>query len=274
MHMMKRFLFIIVLSVSSFATYAQGSNSHLLFQYFGANENQSEIDYISWFLEHNNFTMPGPEQEQAIMDAHNYYITHKEEVDINTKANELMLFRSAVRSAIAEGWAQAFSSFASSLSTSIAKGQTQQAEYQKKINRDRDIQAYIAKNSSSIPKQYSQDFGNTPIENNPTTARRVTTSNGFDEPLSSPDSYSTGQGFETVGMLVSNGIQQNVRLKVNGNVIVGRYVGGTVRSPWGEGWVQDNLQGMPTSIQLDGEWAKMYRNRASSRDIDNAIIYF
>lgn len=276
--MIKRNLFVIAMVVYNLTTFAQNSNSHLLFQYYGANENQCEIIYISQYLEKNNYTTPGAVQDKAIEEAHKYYLAHKEDIDMALKANELVAFRSAVKEMNAAMWSQAFSTIASSLATGIAAGNAaataQQEEYQKKLNRNNDILAYISKNSSSTPKQYTQDFGNTPVETRTTTSPQVTTSNGFDEPLSSTNSYSTGQGTETVGMLVSNGIQQNVRLKINGNVIVGRYVGGTVRSPWGEGWTQENLQGMPTNIQIDGEWAKMYRNRATSRDIDNAIIYF
>lgn len=276
--MTKRNLFTFALVVYNLTTFAQNPNSHLLFQYYGSNENQCELSYISQYLDKYNYTKPGDDQKRAIIEAHYYYLAHKEDIDMALKVNELVAFRSAVKEMNAAMWSQALSSITSSLSTGLAVGaasaMVQQEEYQKKLNKENDILAYISKNSSKTPKQYSQDFGNTPVETRTTTSPRVTTSNGFDEPLSSPNSYSTGQGTETVGMMVSSGVQQNVRLKINGNIIVGMYVGGTVRSPWGEGWTQYNLQGMPTNIQVDGEWAKMYRNRATSRDINNAIIYF
>ena len=64
---------------------AQTSNSQLLYQHFGVNENQSELNYISRLLEANNLTIAGPNQEKAITEAHNFYLSHKEEIDMNLK---------------------------------------------------------------------------------------------------------------------------------------------------------------------------------------------
>lgn len=168
---------------------AQTSNSHLLFQYFGTNENQSELNYISWVLESNNLTIPGPAQEEAIMKSHEFYLSHKEEIDMKIKAEELIQFRAIVKENKAAMWSQALSSMASSLATGIAAGSAaasaQQEEYQKKLNRNNEVLAYISQNSSSTPKQYTQNFGSTPIMTNSTSRPRVTTSNGYDEPLPS-----------------------------------------------------------------------------------------
>lgn len=268
--MIKRNLITLVLAASIFATYAQSSNSHLLFQYFGANENQSEINYISQYLEKNNLTMPGPDQEKAIMEAHNFYITHKEEIDINAKANELILFRSAVKSAIAAGWAQALNSFASSLPAAFAAGQKQQEEYQKKLNRDRDIQAYIAQNSSSTPKQYTQNFGSTPVMTNTTSRPRVTTSNGFDEPLPSvSQSNSSSNHLGGTNNTLNERILQAVY--VSGNQLATcrlRYNSGriwaysTSKNPLGqEEWVSIQIPETPTPTMSirDGDNAKDYK---------------
>lgn len=217
--------------VYNLTTFAQNSNSHLLFQYYGANENQCEIIYISQYLEKNNYTTPGAVQDKAIEEAHKYYLAHKEDIDMALKANELVAFRSAVKEMNAAMWSQAFSTIASSLATGIAAGNAaataQQEEYQKKLNRNNDILAYISKNSSSTPKQYTQDFGNTPVETRKTTSPQVTTSNGFDEPLpSAPASIRTDNigsinaGERTIhGVFVYNSLQTVVRLRYfNGQI--------------------------------------------------------
>ena len=258
--------------------YAQDPNSSLLFQYFGANENQMEIEYISMVLDDQNLSFPGVERDRKIIETHNYYLAHKEEIDMKIKADELVWFRNIAKEEINASWAKAITSFISQLPAAIEAGQNQQEEYQKKRDKDRDIQQYIAQHSSSTPKQYSQNFGSASSETNVMRSPKVTTSNGYDEPLNTQGLNNSNNGglngIETVGMMVSNGAQQNVRIRVSGNSIIGIYVGGNIQSPLGDGWSQTNLQGAPTSIQLDGEWSKMYKNRATSRDIDNAIIYF
>ena len=292
----------------------------LALKYYDIPENKYEKMFLSAFLE-NYSTSNSEELEIATKEAHKFFIEHQEEILTEIKVNELIelheigkrIRKERKARFRAEMWAPLLSALPGIISNAtmagLNAGQQQQIEYQQKINRDKEIQAFLAQNSSKPSyKEYKQDFGsaqntntkssyrkvttsngfdeplpsaptsNTPQQNyssvQSSNNRRVTTSNGFDEPLSSPNSYSTGQGTETVGIMVSNGSQQNVRIKVNGNTIVGIYVGGNVRSPLGEGWTQTNIQGIPTNIQLDGEWSKMYKNRATSRDINNAIIYF
>lgn len=253
---------------------AQTSNSHLLFQYFGANENQSELDYISWVLESNNLTTPGPDQEEAIIESHKFYLSHKEEIDMKFKAEELIRFRSAVKEMNAAMWSQAVSSMASSLATGIAAGSAaaaaQQEEYQKKLNRNNDILAYISKNSSSAPKQYTQNFGSTPVMTNSTSRPRVTTSNGFDEPLPSvSQSYSSSNHIEGTNNTLNERIIQAVY--VSGNQLVTcrlKYNSGRVwaystsKNPLGhEEWVSIQIPETPTPTMpiRDGDNAKDYK---------------
>ena len=233
--------------------------------------------------------------KKSIIEGHDYFVENQDRLLMNLKTNELLQERERIKSANKkyreerakqrkETWGPLLEGLSNVLAVALVTGveasqQQQQTDYQNRISNDRKTQAYIAQHSSITPKQYSQDFGNNANEIARTTTPRVTTSNGFEEPVSfrnsnTSNNYSTQQGTETVGIMVKNGYQQNVRIKVSGNTIVGIYVGGSVRSPFGEGWSQTNIQGMPTNLQLDGEWSKMYRNRATSRDIDNAIIYF
>lgn len=251
---------------------AQTPNSHLLFQYFGANENQSELNYISWVLESNNLTTPGPDQEEAIIELHKFYLSHKEEIDMNFKAEELIQFRSAVKNAIAAGWARAISSITSSLPAAFAAGQKQQEDYQKKINRDREIQTYIAQISSNTPKQYTQNFGNTPEMSNSTSRPRVTTSNGFDEPL--PSVNSSSNHIEETNNNLNERIIQAVY--VNGNQLVTcrlSYNGGriwaysTSKNPLGqEEWISLQFPETPAQTMsiIDGDNAIDYKYTISS----------
>ena len=276
--MTKRHLITIALVVYSFAIFAQSSNSHLLFQYFGANENQSEIVYISQYLEKNNLTMPGPDQEKAIIEAHDYYLAHKEDIDMAIKANELILFRTAVKERKAAMWSQALTSFASSLASSlpaaIEAGQKQQEDYQKKLNRDKEIQAYIAQNSSSTPIQYTQNFGNTPVGTNTITQPRVTTSNGYDTPLPSA-SYNKTSSIDFGGTSGNSNEQIIQAVYVSGNQLVTcrlRYNSGRI---WAystsknmlnnEEWVSIQTPETPmTTMPLrDGDYAKDYRYTVS-----------
>lgn len=287
--MSKRLLFITIGFICVCSNMAQTSNSHLLFQYFGANENQSELNYISWVLENNNLTTPGPDQEEAIIEAHNFYLSHKEEIDMSFKAEELIQFRSAVKNAIAAGWARALSSIASSLPTAFAAGQKQQEEYQKKINRDKEIQAYIAQHSSksSTPKQYTQNFGSTSAMTNSTSRPQVTTSNGFEEPLPSvtnshTSSHNNGgdqpsnsqSNLSSYITTVTNNVFNERIIQavyVSGNQLVTcrlRYNSGRVwaystsKNPLGkEEWVsiQTPETPTPTMSNRDGDYAKDYK---------------
>lgn len=280
--MISKRLFVLYLAASSLATFAQSSKSHLLFLYFGINENQSELNYISDYLEKNNLTMPGPDQEHAIIDAHNYYVTHQEEIDISTKANELIQFRSAVKSVKAAAWAQALGSIASSIPTAIAAGQQQQEEYQKKLNRDNEIQRYIAQHSSNAPKQYSQNFGSTPTVTNLTTRPQVTTSNGFDEPLSSASQSNTSS--KHIGGTNNTSNDQIIQaVYVSGHQLVTcrlRYNYGriwaysTSKNPLGqEEWVSIQVPETPTPTMSirDGDKAKDYKYTISGAGM---IFYF
>lgn len=273
-------VFASVSSCKLFGEELQDDSTHLVLKFYNIPENKYELEFLSIILNNCNFANDA-DLDKAIVEGHKYFVEHQDEILTEIKSQELLIFRDNIQNfhkrLRAERWSAFISVLPGILSNAtvaaVQAGQQQQIEYQEKLNRDKKIQTYIAQHSSKQTKQYQQDFGrysNVASINSP----RVTTSNGFDEPLSSPNSYSTGQGTETVGIMVSNGSQQNVRIKVNGNTIVGIYVGGNVRSPLGDGWSQTNIQGIPTNIQLDGEWSKMYKNRATSRDIDNAIIYF
>lgn len=260
----------------SLATFAQSSKSHLLFLYFGINENQSELNYISNYLERNNLTMPGPDQEHAIIEAHNYYVAHQEEIDISTKANELIQFRSAVKSAKAAAWAQALGSIASSIPTAIAAGQQQQEEYQKKINRDNEIQAYITQHSSSTAKQYTQVFGDVPTGSNNPQAPKVTTSNGLEGPLPSPKSFETGSESETMGVIIEKGVRQSVRLKVKGDRLEEMLVGDPYVYSGNRNWLPVGENGIPTEYKSDGELSKLYKYKVMVRSVGLGLktIYF
>lgn len=276
--MIKKHLILLSMVVYSMTTLAQSSNSHLLFQYYGIYENQSEFSYISQYLVNNNITMAGPDQEKAIIDAHNYYIAHKEEIDIKTKADELIQFRSAVKGAIADGWAKALSSVASIIPTAVAAGEKQREEYEKARNRDKEIQAFLAQHSSQTPyKQYNQNFGQSPVSTNETKRKRVTTSNGYDEPLPTVSSNNTtinngGSNDRIIQAVYVLGNQLvTCRLRYNSGRI---WAYSTSRNTLNqEEWISIQMPETPSPTMSikDGDYAKNYKYTISGGGM---IFYF
>lgn len=185
---MKKLLLILGFTFVSNALSSQELHPELLFNYYGIAENQMEIQYISLILQNNNLLMPSSEQEKAILEAHNYYLNHKKEIDYSLKVQELIEYRSAVKQINAGAWGNFFSTVTTGIQAGFAAGQRQQAEYQERLNRESKIQAYIAQHSShsnlTIPQQ---NFGNNPniSTSNNGNRYRTTTSNGYDEPLPS-----------------------------------------------------------------------------------------
>ena len=213
---MKKLLFTTSLFFFCSFLWAQELHTELFFQFHGINENQIELEYISFFLQNNNLTTPSPQYEQAIMSAHDYYINHKEELDIAYKTNELLEYRSARKAYVAAAWGQALSYIAAGIPSVIAGAQQQHAEYQEKLNRERKIQDYIRQYSSTTsmvtPQQNfgnsnslnnsQQNFGNSNSLNNSHNTHHVTTSNGYETPLpSSPTNNSISN--------ISNGIESS-----------------------------------------------------------------
>ena len=272
--------------------FSQESNLNLLFQYYGINENQFEIDYISGILERDGITSE-MNLETSIVEAHNYFVAHQEEIQTEVKANELMSLIKIGEKEKAEFWSQALSSISSYLSSAIPAaieaGNQQQVEYQKKINRDKDIQAYIAQHSSNTPKQYTQVFGDMPTKSNapksprvttsngleeplpsaksgdmPTKSNapkspRVTTSNGLEEPLPSAKSFEAGAESEVMGVKVENGVRQSVRLKVNGDRLEGYWQGDPFAFIGERSFCPVGKNGYPTDNKRDGELSKLYK---------------
>lgn len=248
---------------------AQTSNSQLLYQHFGVNENQSELNYISRLLEANNLTIAGPNQEKAITEAHNFYLSHKEEIDMNLKAEELVLFRSIVKKATKEAkaaaWTQALESFVTNFSGALSAAQQQQnIDLQKKLNKEIEIQSVLARHSTSAPKQYTQNFGSTPVDTITPKSPRVTTSYGLEEPLPSAKSFVPGTETETMGIIIEKGVRKSIRLKVIGNSLEAmwhsddplEYVGN-------KSWVPVGRLGDNTDYKSDGELSKMYKYRVT-----------
>ena len=242
--------------------FSQESNLNLLFQYYGINENQFEIDYISGILERDGITSE-MNLETSIVEAHNYFVAHQEEIQTEVKANELMSLIKIGEKEKAEFWSQALSSISSYLSSAIPAaieaGNQQQVEYQKKINRDKDIQAYIAQHSSNTPKQYTQVFGDMPTKSNAPKSPRVTTSNGLEEPLPSAKSFEAGAESEVMGVKVENGVRQSVRLKVNGDRLEGYWQGDPFAFIGERSFCPVGKNGYPTDNKRDGELSKLYK---------------
>lgn len=254
------------------SSFSQESNANLLFQYFGIDENQFEINYIASILENNHISES--DRNSAIIEAHEYYIAHKEEIQTTIKANELIMFRDAVKKAKSAAWSQVLTAMATTIATSmpaaIEAGNQQQIEYQEKLNRDRDIQAYVARHSSNTPKQYTQNFGNTPVGTNTTTRPRVTTSNGYDTPLPSA-SYNKSSSIDLGRTSVNSNEQIIQAVYVSGNQLVAcrlQYNSGhiwaysTSKNPLGqENWISIQVPETPTPTMSirDGDKAKDYK---------------
>ena len=237
---------------------AQTSNSQLLFQHFGVKENQSELNYISRLLEENKIA--GPNQEKAIIEAHNFYLSHKEEIDMTLKAEELILFRSAVKEAKAAAWTQALGTFATNFSSALSMVQQQQnIELQNKRKKEAEIQSFLARHSTSRPQQYTQDFGNTPVETTRTKSPRVTTSNGLEEPLPSAKSFESGSLSEKMGVKVENGVSQSVRVRVNGDRLEDIWNGSPLVDKGNKSWYPVGQNGYHTDYKSDGELSKLYK---------------
>lgn len=255
---------------------AQTSNSYLLFQHFGINENQSELNYISRLLEENNLTIAGPNQEKAIIEAHNFYLSHKEEIDMNLKAEELVLFRSAVKEATKEAkaaaWAQALSAISTSIQSATIAAQQLPNKYQEKKDIDRNIQSYIAQHSHKSFEIPQQNFGNNNTTSSQTTTRRrVTTSNGYEEPLPSVPSNNTNP--EVVKNVSTGNVIQAVyvqgdklvscRLNINENRIWGYSTSKDPlsREEWNNFYPESPVGTMPIK---DGNYAKDYKYTISA----------
>lgn len=247
--------------------FSQESNVNLLFQYYGINENQFEIDYISGILERDGITSE-MNLETSIVEAHNYFVAHQEEIQTEVKANELMSLIKIGEKEKAEFWSQALSSISSYLSSAIPAaieaGNQQQVEYQKKINRDKDIQAYIAQHSSNTPKQYTQNFGSTPVDTITPKSPRVTTSNGLEEPLPSAKSFVPGTETETMGIIIEKGVRKSIRLKVIGNSLEAMWHSDDpLEYDGNKSWVPVGRLGDNTDYKSDGELSKMYKYRVT-----------
>lgn len=186
--MRKLLLILGMMPLFSVALWAQELHTELFFQHFGFNENHMEIKFIAAMLLEQNLTQPGPDQEKAISEAHNFYLNNKDDVDMAIKTKELIEYRAAGKTYKTEGWLNALSQVAAALPDAIAAGEQQQLEYQEKLNRDKNIQDYIAQHSSNsitpIPQQkFQQNFGANSNAIQPTRRMPPKTSNGYDEPL-------------------------------------------------------------------------------------------
>lgn len=138
---------------------AQTTNSHLLFQFFGVNENQSEMNYISYVLETNNITTPGPDQEKVITEARNYYRAHKEEIDMNTKAEELVQFRDVVEHVEAEAWLHALGAISGGITGALTAIQQQADKRQETTDDGKKEQSIISQPTTSYSVQNTQNIG-------------------------------------------------------------------------------------------------------------------
>ena len=206
----------------------QGNSSYLVLKYYNIPENKYELEFLSALLQNYNFANDD-DLDKAIAEGHVFFVEHQDEILTAIKSQELLIFRENVQNFHArkreEMWGPILRALPNILSVATAAGieagLQQQQQYQKKVNRDKDIQTYIAQNSSSTSKQYTQNFGNTPVGTNTITQPRVTTSNGFDEPLPSApvskksDEIVTPNAGERIipGIFVYNSQQAVVRLK-------------------------------------------------------------
>lgn len=180
---MRKALLLLGFTFHCWNLFAQSNNSNLLFQYFGISENQDEITFIIQVLSNYNLTSTGPEQEKAILEAHNYYIEHKEEIDTKIKVDELLQFRSIAKSEMAAGWAKALGIFASSM-TGVAAVATQESEWQKQQNKRREMEEFIANlpKNNNYNRIQQQNFGNSDLSDpkSPQERRQITTSSGYE----------------------------------------------------------------------------------------------
>ena len=273
--MRRLLLFLGMMPLFSVALWAQELHTELLFQHYGYNENHMEIKYISAILQERNLTQPGPDQERAISEAHNYYLKNKDDIDMSIKTKELIEYRAAVKSYKTVGWLNAISYVAAGIPDAVAAGQQRQTEYQEKLNRDQNIQNYIAQHSSNSPTTIPQQNFGTNSNTIESTTRRMPprTSNGFDEPLPSAPSYGDNTTQNSSASQTSNtqvGEKIISAVYVQGGQLIScrlRYNNGQI---WGystsknainrDNWI-DFYPQRPTSTMslLDGDNAKDYK---------------
>ena len=278
---MKKLLFFLGLIFFSKTLSSQELHPELLFNYYGIDENQMEIQYISLILQNNNLMIQSSEQEKAISEAHNYYLNHKKEIDYSLKEQELIEYRSVVKEINAAAWGNFFGAVANGLPTAFAAGQRQQAENQEKLYQERKIQEYIVQNSSHTSKTIpQQNFGinsDMPNSNNGNRYYKVTTSNGYDEPLPSlAENTTTNNNHQTTTNAKSNMPEKIIQaVYVQGNQLVScrlRFAGGRV---WAYSTSKDALnrdiwkdfypQSPSSTIQIqDGDNAREYKYKIST----------
>lgn len=263
----------------------QNKSSCLVLKYYDIPENKYELLFLSYLLQSYNISNDD-DFEKAISEGHKYYLEHQDEILMAINTKELLIFRENVRNFLArnraEMWGPLLQALPNILSgataAGIEAGQQQQQQYQKKINRDKDIQAYIAKHSYSTPKQYTQNFGNTPVGTNTTSKPRVTTSNGFDEPLSSApvskrsDDLGTSNTGERIiqGVFVYNSQQAVVRLRYYGGRITGYSTSKDALNR--EQWISIYPDNPHSTMEIqDGNLARDYKYKVSG---DGKVFYF
>lgn len=253
-------------------------------------ENKYEKIFMSAFLE-NYSTNDSKELDIAIKEAHKYFLEHQEEILTELKKNELIEFHEIGKKDRkerkakfrAQMWAPLLEALPNILSTAmtvgIEAGQQQQIEYQEKINRDKEQQAFLARNSSMTSKNIpQQDFGYSQNKNTNNYNRKVTTSNGFDEPLPSapasirPDNVSSINSGEKVvqGIFVYNSQQAVVRLRYYNGQITAYSTSRDALNR--EQWISiypDTPH--PTMEIQDGNLARDYKYKVSG---DGRVFYF
>lgn len=211
----------------------------LALKYYDFPENKYENIFLSAFLE--KFPTNNREElEIVIKEGHKYFIEHQEDILTEIKVNELIESREIGKKDRkkrkaefrAEMWAPLLSALPDIISNATMAAQNaaqmQEQQYQQKINRDNEIQAFLARNSSktsyAVPQQNFGNFQNTKAKS---SNRKATTSNGYEEPLSSasvstkPDYVGSINAGERVvqGVFVYNSQQTVVKLRFfNGQI--------------------------------------------------------
>ena len=177
------------------------NSSYLVNKYYDIPDNKYELIYIFDMLQNNNFANEA-DMEKAVVECHKYFVEHQDEILTSIKADELLQYRNKYQEIRekrrSEMWAPLLSALPGIISNAtmagLNAGQLQQQQYQQRLNRDKETQAFLASHSSKPSyKEYKQDFGSAQNTNTKSSYRKVTTSNGFDEPLPSAPASNTPQ---------------------------------------------------------------------------------
>lgn len=195
------------------------------------------------------------------------------------KAKELIEYRAAAKGYKSARVAQILGSVAAVIPSAIEASNRQQMEIEARKIQQNSVNNYIAMHSSNAQiqySQYSQNFGNTAYNTRSTQqSPRITTSNGYDTPLTSPTSNNSYSGSANTSINTNSNEQIISAVYLQGNQLVTcrlRYYSSQI---WAystskdalhrENWTNIYPQTPSQTISIqDGDYARDYKYKVSA----------